>query len=295
MVISTKRRKPEAENDEQNFQTPMAQIFEDVDHEDDPKPNEDDVNLKSQLDEMQKRMDALQTALDRANTTNMALLSNPMGNGLAQDERFVEEKIEVPDPTVDPDGFVKATERKAQQAAAKKSFEDQQAARRQQDINEKVKGLWEDFAEDYPDHAADQDRVEFAAAQVIKRAQRRGIDPQRYMFVTSEKFMADVAAQMEKTFGPVGEQEDLDDEEGVDDNRYRGRSRSDRRVSPRNGRTQRQSARSRARDDDDDDGRTGGIFGGLESGGRPSARSRESEEGNMLDDIQKMQRKTGFF
>lgn len=295
MAISTKRRKPEQVDDDNIFAAPVAQTFEDVDGEDDQRQQDDSTDIQKQMEEMEKRLEAMQTALDRANNTNLALLSNPLGASTDQGERFVEEKIEIPDPTVDPDGFVRATERKAQQAAAKKNFDDEQARRRANDINEKVKGLWEDFADTYPDHADQQDRVEFAAEQVIRRAKRRGIDPQKYMFVTSEKFMADVAAQMEKTFGPVGDDGDYEDEEDTTDRRSRDSARSNRRVSSRSDRPQRKSARSSNSGDDFDAGRTGGIFGGLESGGRPAARGRAEDEGSMLDDIQKMQRKTGFF
>ncbi len=146
-------------------------------------------------------------------------------------------------------------------------------------MKQKVDGLWEDFGDLYPDY--DQERVEFAAGKVAEKAKRKGIDVEKYMFVTSERFIKDTAKEYERLFG-VPEEDD-------DDTSIPKRTRKAKPA--RDGQTRNRRVRD---DNDDDDGRSASIFGGQESGGRPGRRE-PNDELNMIDDIQALQRKTGFF
>ncbi len=134
--------------------------------------------------------------------------------------------------------------------------------------------------------AEDKEKIDFVSTQVAKAAQRKGLDVERYMFLTQDKFLDDVAKKYIDVFGDPTESDD--ETEDYDDTPRRRRAAAPARA-------RRQSVRRNR--EEEDDNRTGGIFGGNESGGRPS-RSRDSDEESgpsMIDDIQNLQRKTGFF
>lgn len=139
--------------------------------------------------------------------------------------------------------------------------------------------LWANFAEAYPDHAAHRDRVEFIATKVAEEANARGLDLQRYMY-GGKQFIDDVAKRMDETFGPIG---GSGDDDGDDDD------------TPARGMQRHGAPMQRSRDDDDDDGRTAGIHGGMESGGAPSGRGAAPKAGDMVKDLQDIQKRSGFF
>jgi hypothetical protein len=138
--------------------------------------------------------------------------------------------------------------------------------------------LWSNFADAYPEHAKHRDRVEFIATKVAEEANARGIDLNSYLH-GSTKFIDDVAKRMNDTFGGY---DDDDDDDG-----------DDTPTGQRHGAPMRQGLDRD--DDDDDDGRTAGIAGGIESGGAPSAGRQKPKSGDMIADIQDIQRRSGFF
>lgn len=278
MAISRKSRNEQS--DDQIFETPIAQIFNDVDNEDHPEEKQDD-----KYDALAKQMADLQSRLSEAERTNMALLQSP-NQWKSQVDQVVEvkpESIPLPDPALDPEGFDRASGQRTELRLANAERRRQAELNQRQETSEKVNELWSDFAEAYPDISENKKRVDFVATSVVQAAQKRGIDVQRYMFVNRDRFMSDVVKEYENIFGKA----DASDDDYQDDPPAR---RSSSRAAPRN--------QSRRRDRaEEDDNRTGGIFGGNESGNRTSSnRSREDETGgSMIDDIQAIQKKTGFF
>lgn len=252
------------------FGAPTAQQFE-------PDPSEREEEEDPRFAAMEKRMADLQSALEESQRTSMALLTQPPK--FENNQQLQPQKFDLPDPALDPEGYREGVRK---QVAADIEFDrarNNTQQTRQKDLEDKVNGLWEDFNEAYPD--MDQEKVEFAATSVIKKAKRRGLDAERYMFVTQDKFIGDVAKEYVRIFG---EEEPSEDNDPVP--AKRGRPANDpaprRNASRRNGPT------------NDDVGRTGGVFGGQESGGRPG--KLETDEGpNMLDDMQAFQKRTGFF
>jgi hypothetical protein len=131
----------------------------------------------------------------------------------------------------------------------------------QENDNSRVDALWEEFAEEYEDYAEHQDRVEFAATKVVQRASKKGVNLDAYMFTTSDQFFQDVTREMDKTFPkPVKEEPKLE------------------QKGPEDG----------------EELRTGGIFGGAESGGKPAAGAKD-DGGDLLTDLQDLQKASGFF
>lgn len=261
------------------FDPPTAQLFEDVDGEDNAKVSDDRVaELEKALKELQEK---------NAEERSDALLSQPSHNNwqsqVTQDVETKPESIPLPDPALDPDGFSNATTRRAEIAYENLRRRDAAQNKMAKDIDEKVADLWADFGDAYPEMSEDKDRIDYVATQVVKEATRKGLDINRYMFGTGrERFMKDVVKKYTKVFG-----DPETDEDDYDDNPRSRRSASS--VPSR----RRSANRNRA---EEDDGRSSGIFGGDESGGRPNRRQTDDETGpSMIDDIHAMQRRTGFF
>lgn len=271
-------RTPRQKTEDSIFTQPTAQVFEDIDREDKQpeKDNDQIADLKRQLADMQERM-----AEDRSD----ALLSQPSQNNWQSQVTTTEvkpESIALPDPALDPDGYANAVQRRAELTVENARRRRDNESKFEKDIDDKTAELWADFGDEYPELSDDKERIDYVATQVVKSAVKRGLDINRYMFGTGRlRFMKDVAKKYESVFG------DSEDDYVEEDN-----SRNNRReASPP--RRNRNTNRNRQ---EDDDGRSAGVFGGNESGGRPNRREADDETGpSMIDDIQTLQRKTGFF
>lgn len=126
-----------------------------------------------------------------------------------------------------------------------------------QSHEQQINALWEDFSLQHPELAEYEDRVGFVAQKVVQAAQRRGIEPGRYMFQHQDIFFRDIIREYEKVFGATEEEEEGPEPQGAPADR------------------------------------TAGIFGGGPSGARPGPKGPPA--GDMIDDIRAIQRKSGFF
>jgi hypothetical protein len=285
MTISRKPLEKKAEENSM-FDTPVAQMFDDVDNEEGRNEVVDDryEALAKQIAELQKANDEIQRA-------NMALLNNPSFGREVDFQPQLEDpdKIALPDPALDPDGFSKANLRRMEVQNANQRKLREAEDRKNQTVKEKADALEAAFASKYPELAQDKERLDYISIKVATEAQKRGLDVQRYMFLTQDKFLDDVAKRYVKVFG---EPEPLEDDDDFD---YQEDARRSERHAPRNrGRTR---ARRRDRSEDNDVvSRTSGIFGGTESGGRPGrVQDDERHMPDMIDDIHAIQKKTGFY
>ena len=179
----------------------------------------------------------------------------------------------LPDPVSDPKEYGKVLgERTA--IYNRELNEHYTATQQQQTQGVSSAQLWEDFAEEYDAYAQDQEGVEFATNKVIATAKRRGLDISKYMFANSDRFFRDVVKAYDARFGkPEG-----DDNETMETRDIH----------------QRRPAKRQEQEDDRDEGRTQGIFGGQESGSQGRA-PRPPQPGDMLKDLQDMQRKSGYY
>jgi hypothetical protein len=283
----TRKRKEPSDLDQPIFSQPTAQIFEDVDNEAGGGKSEDE---DKRFEELGKQIAELQRVNDEMQRANMALLASPTGwKSQAIDAQLEDpNKVELPDPALDPQGYDKATGER--QRIRNENHDRQRRAEEAKDrlAKERADELVNAFSEKYPALANDEDheeRLNFVSLAIVKAAQKRGVDVERYMFVTQDKFLDDVAKKYVKVFGEPEE----DDDDFVEEPRARKRasSSSDRGNNSR---------RRRRSEDDDMVSRTSGIFGGTEGGGRPSRNKGDDENGpDMIDDIQALQRKTGFY
>lgn len=216
------------------------------------------AELQRQLDEMRAQNTRLQEDLARVVSVPQVTVAPTAPKGISYDN--------LPDPVTDPAAYGQALgQRIVENAQAQRGYEQTNQAI-VQEREGKIEALWEDFDNAYPEIAKDKEGMEFVVMQVAKRAKTRGADLDRYMFVTREKFMGDVAKAYEARFG------EAEDDEPA--------------PKPR---------RQRARPDDDEPTRTS-VFGGLEGGGRPTQVAKDNpSESSMVKEIQEMQLSSGFY
>jgi hypothetical protein len=261
-------------------------LFDPIEH---PDIGEDDDNLDPQPDQrvldLERRLAEFQAQLEETQRANTALLAQAPRAQNFEAPTPVKEKP-LPDPAIDPDGFAVAMEERLRNRLEASNRTNYEASRTQRELTDRVEGLWEDFNSTYSDY--DQEKVEIAAGKVAEKAKRKGLDVEKYMFVSSDRFFRDTVKEYERLFGAPGEENDED----VDDNDYDDAPRSRKARPASNGKTRNR----RDRDDDDrDDGRSASIFGGQESGGRPGKSRKDDEGPSMIDDIHNMQTRTGFY
>lgn len=271
MALSKTPRKPEQNT---QFEAPFAQVFADVDGED-IKKEEDDrvVELETALKELRdQREEERSNALLSSSTSWQSQVTEPA--------EVNPNTIQLPDPALDPDGYANAVQRRVELATENRRQREDRQRKFENDIDTKVSDLWADFGAAYSDIADDKERVDYIASKVVKKAVSKGIDINRYMFGPGrDRFMKDVAKEYTNIFG-----EPETDENDYEDNRnYKARDLPRRRSA------------NRSRQENDE-GRSAGIFGGNESGGRPNRREvNEDNSPSMIDDLQAIQKKAGFF
>lgn len=274
MAISRKPKKQNEEhNDEMIFEEPIAQQFDVPESE----KNAGESDIDKRFEELQRQYETLQAQLNSKDSELEYLRAPDFRSQITDREPQYDDpnSVKLPDAAIDPDGYAVALEKRQDIKLANQRKRDEWQRKQEKDIDDKVASLWDAFADEYPDIAENQERVEFVAQQVATAAAKAGKDVQKYMFVTRKSFMRDVAKKYEEVFGAREEvDEDIDD------------------------RSSRRTRRSRSRDGDraeEDNGRSTGIFGGSTGAGGRRTQSEDGDRKSMIDDIQELQRKTGFF
>lgn len=165
----------------------------------------------------------------------------------------------MPDPSVDANAYAKELAKRIETRAALQREADKRTSDAEAAKGQRANNLWETFQELHPDIAADPKRVKFIAAEVVNQARTRGLDADAYM-ANPTIFIKDVVEEYNKVFG---EEDEADGEPDIDDN-----------------------------------GRTAGVLGGQESGGKPSSGRtdpRTDTRPDMFEDLKVMQKKSGYF
>jgi len=245
-------------------------IFEHFGLEDKPKtPAEKPEGDKKpvDVDALVARLDRLESDNQTLQQSNLALMSTPRQTYTAPAAPAVAPAPGImeglPDPVSDPDNYGKELERRIAGRIDSALTQQSTTHSEQQKSSGRIEALWGEFADHpkYKDYAGNVDQVEFAATKVAKRAEAKGLNLDQYMFTTSEAFFSDIAVEMDKTF-PKAEP---DDKKKADD-----------------------------KDKGEEEERTSGIFGGVESGGKPGE-DPKAEAGDMLEDLTSLQRKSEYF
>lgn len=280
MISRTPKKLEQDTNNLFGSSMPTAQVFDDVDGEDAPSREELEkdkiAELEAQLRRVNEKLETRDSDLDylqqpshRSQTNEGPIIVDP-------------KSVALPDPALDPDGFSNATQQRTQIVLENDRRRRDFDTRQKNDLDTKVADLWADFGDKYPEMAADKKRIDYIASQLAQDAARKGIDPQKYMFGTPNRFMKDVAKEYVSIFGePETDDTDVDDDPPVS-----------RRRPARAG--ARRSTRDRDREEESD-GRSSGVFGGNDGSGHATRKVNEEDGPSMIDDLWAMQKKSGFF
>ena len=219
--------------------------------------------------------------IERLQNLNMQLMAGKGGIGdtITAPEATPVDMSGLPSAAEDPDGFSKGLHERLGVAITKSvesiTAHERATAAQANERTSRTAGLWDEFTERFPELDDYQDYVEVAATKVAKRASRRGLDLDTYMFKGSDQFLADVAEEAGKIVTPLREaakaKGDGDDKAPADPDK-KG-------------------------DGDDGPDRTGGIFGGLDGQGGPGGEEggEEPEASSLIKDLEAIQLKTGYY
>lgn len=220
--------------------------------------------------ELMEQLKGLQTRIDSTERANLALsTASPTVVQEPKEPTFSLDGL--PDPIDDAKGY--AAELASRQAKYQGELQNFYTQKQNNTAaqTDNAGALWDDFKEQFGDYAEDMEGVEFATLKARNAAQRRGLDLNKYMYQNSDRFFRDVIKHYDARFGKPGEEED-----DVD-------------VAP----APRRKAK-RMSDQDEDDGRTSGVFGGLDASGGNRV-PKAPPVGDMIKDLQDVQRKTGYY
>lgn len=226
------------------------------------------------IEDLQKQLAAMNERVEQAERIQTVITSPATVSVAPKEPAFNLDNL--PDPIADPQAYSK--EMAARQVNYSKQlhefYQEQNAA------TAKTQGtyqqLWSDFASQYGEYADDQEGVEFATQKVRNTLIKRGVDVDKYMFSQPDKFFKEITKTYDQRFGAPAEGESFEPEPAPR-----------RRTAP-----QRQAVDRDA--DDLQPNRTGGIFGGIDSGGGGRA-AATPPPGDMMKDLRDIQRKTGYY
>lgn len=248
---------PDIETNDDEIQTESGSV----------KAKKGDDQQAALLASLQQQVAQLNARNEELQRTTMALMAAPTGAGntTISGTTAKMDMSNLPDPTLDPEKYAQEVANRASQFITAQQEANMRASSVRNERENRVQTLWNDFENAYGDYA-DPDKVDFIAQRVVKNMQSRGVDPEKYMFGAKETFFRDVVSEYEKVFGKPGGEDNADTDPSPTD---------DMDTTPAN--------------------RTGGIFGGLESGHSRSAGSEDTPKSDMLSEIQSIQKKSGFY
>lgn len=241
---------------EQDMHSNLNALYGDTSHMN-PEPEAGD-NPQPQgptVESLMEKFEALQRQVEHAQLANLALTQAAPQAPQAPPALSFEG---LPDPLHDAEGYARAlTQRIFQHSEATRQYEAQVAQQRQGN-SDRYALLFEDFSIQYPELAEDEELLRIATQTAVDKVKRRGIDVDRYMFGNTPRFFSDVVKEHERLFG-------------------------------------KRDTADAGQEGNDGAHRTGGIFGGQESGGRPAPGRGQEKPGDMIKELQDVQRKLGLF
>lgn len=247
---------------------PLDTILDHFGIVDEPKAKKQEPEAKPvDVDALVARMDRLEQDNQTLTQSNIALMSSPRQPYAPVAPVVAEKKVTLtdglPDPVSEPEAYGRELEARIADKIDSVVSKVNAAQEAQKSSSSRIEALWSEFADHplYKEYAQNADWVEFAATKVAKRAQQKGLNIDTYMFTTSDQFFKDVASEIDKTF-PKKE------EEG--------------KPLPK------------APKVEEEELRTSGVFGGVESGSKPAA-DKDEDPGDMLKDLEDLQRKSVYF
>lgn len=214
---------------------------------------------------LMSRIDGLTSTVETLRQDNLRLTQAPIYNVLPPAQNQPAQGSQLPDPLEDPDSFANTLTARILETVGSQLAERDNAANYAADLDNKAATMWTDFQKQYPSWSSYEDRVGYVTNLVCNDAESKGLDLNRYMFNNRDQFFKDVNAKMVEVFGAP------EDDDGSN------------------------SPSETATSGDDGASRTAATFPGS---GSPMAFERPTsgpKPGDMIKDIQDLQRKSGFY
>ncbi len=174
----------------------------------------------------------------------------------------------LPDPIDDREGFAVQLNDRIQATLATNLGQLEQRLATKASQETQSDQLWTDFAKTYPDYTGREGQVDYMSTKVVTEAIARGIDAHSYVFGNRARFFADVKTRLDEEFAPP--------------------------VDPAAAKGDKEGDKGDKGAQDDNEGRTMGMFGGNESGGKPATPEPGSDEdpGDLIAELRDMQADT---
>lgn len=237
---------------------------------DDPTPeNKTDTKATAEVSvaDLLKQIGEMNARMDEMSRVNAAISSQRTEPALPQRPGPVSFD-DLPDPVTEKEAFAKEMNRRMEDHRKAEQEYDNAVTAQKQDQANQTQDLFDDFSAQNPDYVSDMERLELAAEAAAKAVVKRGIDARRYMTTNRDRWFKDVKSHYNRLFG------DPTDDDQDDKGDTRG-NRGDDRDTPAT--------------------RTGGIFGGQESGGRPGPSNRREAPGDMNKELRDIQGQMRIF
>jgi len=234
-------------------------------------PNTDSAALLARID-----------ALERSNrdySAQIARVAAAPAQAAAAHQRVEPGQLQVsleglPNQYDEPEKWAQMYNQRVNAAIAANAYAIQAQTAERNDQATATARVWGAFTERHPEWAQYKKIVGETAREAVADAEARGLDAHRYMFVTSEAFFDDIVGRLKKE----GYDRLLEEDDGEDE--------GDTRPGP--GVRTRPGGMS-----EEEEGRTSGIFGGLESGGKPAAAPVPASD--LLSDLKAVQTRMGIY
>lgn len=273
--ISRQRRA--IEEQDEGLSKSIFDVYEQRANPDAKAKTKDEPNVS----DLMQRLSEMSTRLDQAERNNAvadSVRQAPVAAPSASLEVPTLNLEGLPDPIDDSKGYAKAiAERTLAYQGAMQSYQNAKTEQSKPQTLGDPDALWDDFTEQFPNYAENESRIRFATAEVAGRLAKRGVNVQEYMFKHADRFYKDITKEYDKTFGDPTDVEQEDHDQQT-------------KIEPRQRKV---TTKVKEEDNDGDDGRSQGIIGGSEMQG-PRQGSQKAP-GGMIEDLQAIQRKTGYF
>lgn len=168
-------------------------------------------SVEDQLKQLREQMQALTSANEQLQRTNMQLMSQPPQQVQQQQTHQTTPRDvanldidlnNMPDPVTQPREYAQEVARRTQRLfdARLQAFQHEQ--QRTSTAQSRSAGLWNDFQRRFPQYKDKDDQIGYVLNRVKARADAIGVDADRYMYGPGrEQFFRDVDEEYKKVFG----------------------------------------------------------------------------------------------
>lgn len=237
----------------------IQNLFPDMPFEGGPEPDKTDVkaDTETQIASLLGRIEQLSQSVSSLQETNSALLSRPQVVYAEPQYVAPQQDQGMPDPLENPDAFTNVLTERILNRVNDLMNEDRRAQDNVSAAQNASDELWEDFSGSYSHWEDYPDQIGYIAQKVLDDAKKKGKDPERYVFVTRDQYFKDIDAKARQMFGHLLE----DGDDGSDDS---------------------------------DTDRSGGVWPG-QGAPMPRPSQKQSMGTDMIVEIQKLQKESGFY